>query len=358
LDNAVKNDGGGGPWGGRDEDSSGSPSGGDGQRQPWGQPRRRRPDRPPVGPPAIEALLRKGRERFGGRLPEPAGRPLWVWGSAIFVVLWLLLTCVHRIEPQQRGVLSRLGRYAGTLEPGLSLSFPAPIDSVRKLAVEEPHTVEMGMTSDRADNPMLTADHNVVNLAYAVRWKIRDPELYAYGSDDLDGLIGKVGESVMRGEIANAPLDRVLGPEKPEIAEDARARMQELLDSYQAGIAVIEVTIRRADPPKEVAEAFKQVAAARQERQQRINGARIAAQASVDVAEGDAAQFNAAYVQYRLAPQVTRDRLYYNMMDDVLANSTKIVTGVPGITLPLSDLKRRPAPQGQELPPIDVEAKR
>ena len=344
----MKNDGSGGPWGGRDEDSSGSPSGGDGQHRPWGQPRRRRPDRPPVGPPAIEALLRKGRERFGGRLPKPAGRPLWVWGSAIFVVLWLLLTCVHRIEPQQRGVLSRLGRYAGTLEPGVSLSFPAPIYSVRKLPVDESHTVEIGMTSDRADNPMLTADHDIVDLAYAVSWKIRDPELFAYGLDDRDDVIRKVAESVMRGEVANVSLDRVRGPEQTEIAEDARARMQELLDSYRAGIAVTE----------EVAEAFKQVDAARQERQQRINAARVAAQASVDLAEGDAAQFNAAYVQYRAAPQVTRDRLYYNMMDDVLANSTKIVTGVPGVSLPLPDAKRGPAPPDPQLPPIDVEAKR
>ena len=201
----MKNDGSGGPWGGRDDDNSGS-SGGDGQRQPWGQPRRRRPDRPTVGPPAIEALLRKGRERFGGRLPEPAGRPLWVWGTAVFILLWLLLTCVHRINPQERGIVSRFGRYVETLQPGLNLTFPAPIDAVRKLVVDEPRSVEIGLGTQRADNPMLTADHNIVDLAYAVRWKIRDPEVYAYGLADPQDTIVKVAESTMRSEIANAPL--------------------------------------------------------------------------------------------------------------------------------------------------------
>jgi membrane protease subunit HflK len=357
LGNPVKNDGGGGPWGGRDEDNPGSPSGGDSQRQPWGQPRRRRPDRPPVGPPAIEALLRKGRERFGGRLPEPAGRPLWVWGTAIFVLLWLLLTCVHRIDPQERGVVSRFGRYVATLEPGMNLTFPAPIDSVRKLAVEEPRSLEIGAGSQRADNPMLTADHNIVDVAYAVRWKIRDPELFAYGLADPQDTIEKVAESVMRGEVANASLDQLLDPEKDEIAESARGRMQELLDSYRAGIQVMEVVIRRADPPKQVDAAFRQVAEAVQDKAKMINEARSAAQTSAARAQGDAAQFNATYAQYKLAPQVTRDRLYYNTMDEVLANTDKVIVDAPGVSIPLSDLRRRPVTPGQDAT-IVVEAKR
>jgi membrane protease subunit HflK len=357
LDEPVKNDGSGGPWGGRDEDNSGSPAGGDGPRQPWGQPRRRRPERPPVGPPAIEALLRKGRERFGGRLPEPAGRPLWVWGSAIFVLLWLLMTCVWRIDPQERGVVSRFGRYVGTLEPGFNLTLPAPIESVRKLAVEEPRSVEIGLANQRGENPMLTADHNIVDLAYAVRWKIRDPELFAFGLADAQDTIGKVAEAVMRGEIANAPLDRVLGPERDEIAEGARSRMQELLDSYRAGVAVMDVDIKRADPPREVDEAFKQVLVARQEAQRVVSDARSAAQTSAARAQGDAAQFNAAYAQYKLAPQVTRDRLYFNTMDEVLANTDKVIVDAPGVSLPLSDLRRRTAPQSQDAT-IVVEAKR
>ncbi len=354
----MKNDGSGGPWGGRDEDSSGSPSGGDNERQPWGQPRRRRPERPPVGPPAIEALLRRGRERFGGRLPEPAGRPLWVWVTAIFVLLWLLLTSVHRIDPQERGVVSRFGRYVETLEPGFNLTFPLPIDSVRKLAVEEPRSVEKGLGDQRGDSSMLTADHNIVDLAYVVRWKIQDPALFAYGLANPQDTIGKVADGVVRGEIANASLDRVLGPERDEIADSARSRMQELFDSYRAGIAVMDVDIRRADPPKEVDEAFKQVVVARQEAQRVVTDARSAAQTSAARAQGDAAQFNAAYAQYKLAPKVTRDRLYFNTMDEVLANTdNKAIVDAPGVSLPLSDLGRRPAAQGQDQT-IVVEAKR
>jgi membrane protease subunit HflK len=290
-------------------------------------------------------------------LPEPAGRPLWLWGSAIFILLWLLLTCVHRINPQERGIVTRFGRYVATLEPGLSLTFPAPIDSVRKLAVEEPRSVDIGLGGQRADNPMLTSDHNIVDVAYSVRWKIRDPELYAYGLTDPQDTIAKVAESVMRGEVANASLEQVLDPERDEIAESARARMQELLDSYRAGIAVMDVDIRRADPPSQVDAAFKQVAEARQEAQRIVTEARSAAQTSAARAQGDAAQFNAAYAQYKLAPQVTRDRLYFNTMDEVLANTDKVIVDAPGVTLPLSDLRRKPAAPGQDAT-IVVEAKR
>jgi membrane protease subunit HflK len=181
--------------------------------------------------------------------------------------------------------------------------------------------------------------------------------LYLYGLANPQDTIGKVAESVMRGEIASAPLDRVLGPERDEIAENVRARMQELLDSYRAGVAVLDVTIKRADPPKEVADAFKQVVDARQEAQRLVVDARSEAQTSTVRAQGDAAQFDAVYAQYRLAPQVTRDRIYYNTMDEVLANTDKVIVDAPGVSLPLSEIHHKPAPQGQDAT-IVVEAKR
>lgn len=355
----MKSDGSGGPWGGRDDGGSGS-GGNEGPRQPWGQPRRRRPDRHQAGPPALEALLRKGRERFHGRLPEPAGRPLWLWAATIFVVLWLLLTCIHRIDPQQRGVVSRFGRYVATLEPGVRLTWPAPIDSVRKLNVEDARSLDIGLSGERADNAMITSDHDVVELAYSVLWRIRDPELYAYALAEPKDTITEVARSVMRGEIANAPLDRVLvQTERDEIAESARGRMQEMLDSYGAGVQILEVTIKRADPPKEVSDAFKHVAEAQQEAQHAIADARSYAETASVHAQGEAAQFDAAYAQYKAAPEVTRDRIFFKTMEDVLANTDKIIVDAPGVTLPpLSELRRKPVAQGQDVAPIIVESKR
>jgi membrane protease subunit HflK len=356
LDDVVKNDGNDGPWGGREDAGSGSPPHGDGQRQPWGQPRRRRPDRPPVGPPAIEALLRKSRERFGGRLPEPAGRPLWLWFTAIFIVAWLLWTSVHQIGPQERGVVTRFGRYAETLDPGIHLTFPRPIDSVRKLSVEEQPQIDSG---ERADNAMLTADRNIVDVAYSVRWKIRDPEAYAYGLADPRATLDALARSVMRGEVARASLDRMLGPasERDAVAESARERMQELLESYRAGVVIIEVSIRRADPPKQVSDAYDKVASAQKDAQDLITKARSDAFAAQAVAQGDAADFDAVYEQYRLAPEVTRDRLYFDTMDDLMANNNKVIVTAKGVTLPPpSDLRRKPpAVPGQD--PIIVEGK-
>jgi membrane protease subunit HflK len=353
LDNRFKNDSGGGPWGGRE----GAGSGGDGPRQPWGPPQRRRPDRPQAGPTAIEALLRKGRERFGGRIPEPAGRPLWLWGAVVFVLLWLLLTSIHSVDRDQRGVISRFGRYAGTLEPGISLTFPAPIDYVHKLSVDTVRSIDVGLASQRGDDAMLTADRDIVDVAYSVSWKIRDPELFHYGLADAEGTIKKVAESVMRSEVAGTTFDRMRSAERDEIAEDARARMQELLDSYRAGVAVTEVTIKRTDPPKEVDEAFKQVAQAQEESRNIVNDARSYAQTSTARAQGDAAQFDAAYAQYKLAPQVTRNRIYFNTMDEVMANTDKIIVDAPGVTVPLSEIRRRPVQASQE-GTIVVQAKR
>lgn len=350
---AMWNESGGGPWGGGGRGGSGGGSGGGGNgdggdglgpRNPWSQPPRKRPPGRPggIGPSALDELLRRGKARLGGGLPQPQGKPIWIWGILLLACVWILTTSIHQIDSQERGVLIRMGRYVNTLRPGISISLPAPIDRVRKVQVENIRVIDIGSTSETAQNLMLTGDQNIIDLAYSVRWNVRDPELYLFELADPDDTIREVAESAMRAEIARVTLDDAIGPQRQQIEARVAQRMQEVLDGYRAGVAVQGVAIKQADPPAAVNDAFKEVSAAQQLAQTYLNEARSYAQQLGQRAEGDAAAFDRVYAQYKLAPDVTRKRMYYETMEKVLAKTDKTVIEAPGVTpyLPLPQLQR------------------
>lgn len=347
--------GGGGSSGGRGPGGSGGGGDGDGlgPRNPWSQPPRKRPGGPGNGPSALDELLRKGRERFGGNLPTPQGKPIIAWAIGAVVVLWIVLTSFYAIGPQQRGVVSRFGSYVGTLEPGIRFTFPAPIDIVRKIDVDDIRVIEIGSTSANVQNLVLTGDQNIVDLAYSVRWNIKDPELYLFELADPDDTITEVAESAMRAALSGVTLDDAIGPQRSQIEARVGQRMQELLDSYRAGVAVQGVAIRQADPPAEVNEAFKSVSAAQQQAQSYLNEARAYALQLTAQASGEADAFDKVYSEYRLAPEVTRRRMYYETMEQVLAKTDKTVVEANGVTpyLPLGQAPRRtPVPVVEAAP--------
>jgi modulator of FtsH protease HflK len=331
----------GGPWGG------GSGGGqGDGPKRPW-RPTPRSGGRP--GPSALDQLIARGRARLNGGGPgdfEIGG--LWRWAVLGVVLLWVAFTSAHTIGPQQRGVVTRLGKYAGTLQPGLGFTFPAPIDIVTKLDVDNIHVIDIDTGADGASgqNLMLTGDENIINLAYSVRWNIRDPELYLFELQDPDGTIKEVAESAMREAIARVTLNEAIGQGRSLIEQRVALRAQELLDSYRAGVVIQGVAIKQADPPQEVNDAFKEVSAAQQTAQSYLNNARAYATQVVAKAEGEATAFDKVYEQYRLAPDVTRRRMYYETMERVLAKSDKTVVG-PRNVVPYLPAPARPAEGGR-----------
>src|SRR5688572_14481509 len=172
---------------------------------------------------------------------------------------------------------------------------------------------------------MLTGDQNMIDLAYSVRWNVRDPELYLYELADPDDTVGEVAESAMRAEIARVSLNDAIGPQRSQIEGRVAQRMQEILDGYRAGVAVQGVAIKQADPPEAVNDAFKEVSAAQQTAQTYLNEARAYAQQLSAKAQGEAASFDKVYEQYRLSPEVTRRRMYYETMEAVLADTDKTV---------------------------------
>jgi len=349
---AMLNENKGGPWG-----PSGGDGGGDGDgkgpRSPWGQPpRRRRPGGGPSNIASLEDFLKKSRDRFGGGLPGSDGRPYWLYGLGVFLLLWLLFTSFHQLQPQEKGVVTLFGSYSRTVGPGINLTLPAPLEQLQKVDVGQIRTTEVGSVGAKDDNLVLTGDQNLLDVAYSVRWQVRDPQLYLFSLVNPENSIQEVAKSAMRAVIATVRLEDAMGAGRGDIASRVAIAMQQILDRYGAGIHIEQVIINQTDPPAPVNEAFKKVTAAQQQAQADINNARAWYQQIIARAQGDAAAFDQIYAQYKLAPEVTRRRLYYDTMERVLAKVDKTVVEAPGVTpyLALPEIQKRAQPAQEGAP--------
>ena len=344
----------GGPWGAGGGGGSGDGDGGGGgggPRNPWGQPpRRRKPRGTGAGTSSIEDFLKRSRERFGGRFPQD-GRPYWLYGLVAFLLLWVLFTSIHRISPQERGVVTFFGRYSATLQPGIGFSWPAPIGGVEKVDVENIRETPIPGTGD-TENLILTGDQNVIDLSYSVRWNISDPKQYLFQMADPDETIREVAESAMRAVVSRMTFDEAIGEGRSEIESRVEQEMQELLTAYRAGIVIQGVAINQSAPPEAVNQAFLEVSAAQQQAQGYINDARAYALQLTARAQGEAAAFEKVYAEYRSAPEVTRRRMYYETMERILSRVDSTIVEAPGVTpyLALPEIQRRQQ-QGQQAQP-------
>ncbi len=342
---AVLSDNRGGPWG----SGGGGDDGGDGPRNPWGQPpRKRRPGGRTGEPTALDEFLKKSREKMGGRFPPSDGRPYWLYGLIAFLVLWVVFTSVHRIGPQERGVVTTVGYYSGTMQPGIGLSWPAPIGRVQKVDVENIRTMTIPENQGQ-ENLILTGDQNVIDLAYSVRWNISEPRLFVFQIVEPQETIREVAESAMRAVVSRVSLDDAIGAGRAEIEQNVEQVMQQILNDYGAGVVIRGVAISQSVPPAAVNESFLAVSAAQQQAQSDMNQARAYALQITARAQGDAAAFDKVFAQYRLAPEVTRRRMYYETMERVLSRVDTTIVEAPGVTpyLPLPEIQRRAQPQPQ-----------
>ena len=336
-----------GPWGPTGGDGDEPPSSEGGGGGPWGEPPKRgRRSTPPqsANVASFEDFLRRSKARFGDGgdgFPGAPNRSIVIWGILGFILLWLLLTTMHRIAPEQRGVVTQFGRYSRTLGPGISLTLPAPIERVQKLDVENIRNIDLGSTG--TETLMLTGDQNIVDIAYSVRWNIRDPELYLFELAEPDETIRQVAESAMRAVVSRYSLNDTIGEGRGDIETRVQDVMQQVLNYYRSGVRIQGVAIKQADPPAAVNDAFKEVSAAQQEAQSYINQARAYALQLTAKAQGEATAFDKVYEQYRLSPDVTKRRMYYETMERVLSKVDKTIVEAPGVTpyLPLPEVQQR-----------------
>ncbi len=354
------------PWGGGSggdgpsgDDGAGGSDGG-GPRNPWlpgsGEPGKRRSA-------SIEDIFKsrgpEGPRRAGGgpsfRLPERGDGKSWlpviIGGVAL---IWVGVSSVHFIQPGEQAVVTWFGgKYSHELNSGTNFTAPWPIQQVEKENVTQVRLEEVPGT--KTEKLILTGDQNLVDLSYLIRWNISDLTLYKYQLSDPQNALLEIGEAAMRAAVARQKLDTVLtGEGRAEIEQDVRAAMQARLDAYRSGIAVQGIEINKVDPPSRVEEAFKDVSSAQQDADAAINRARAVAQQVLARAQGDAREFDDIYAEYKLAPEVTRRRLYYETMEQILSKTDKTIVESGNVTpyLPLPELKRRaqaapPQPQGQ-----------
>jgi len=301
----------------------------------------------------MDEITRRLRNQFGGGGGGTPWPMIRLAGAAI-LGLWIMFTSVHAIAPQERGVVTFFGAYSRTLNSGIGLTLPAPIETVAKMNVAEIRTINVP-AGDGVENFVLTGDQNIVDLDYSVRWSIADPELFQFQLAEPEGTIKEVAESAMRAAVSRVDLNGAIGARRGQIEADVENRMRSVLGAYRSGVRIEGVAIKRADPPSPVMDAFKDVTAAQQEAQSMLNQANTYSQQVTQRALGEAQAFDKVYAQYKLSPVVTRRRMYYETMEQVLGKLDKtIVENSNNVTyLPLPPTARRvteppaPATQGE-----------
>ncbi len=278
------------------------------------------------------------------RMPERPGGKSWFPIAVIAIIgIGVLATSVHLVGPQQQAVVKTLGNYTRAMQPGLNFSAPFPIETVEVEDVEGVRSVRIPGNDNQA-KLILTGDQNLVDLSYIVRWNIKDLSDFKFRVVDPVDTVNEAAEAAMRAAVAETELDETFsGQGRAAIELDVRERMQRTLDGYRAGVNVLGVEIEKADPPAQVVDAFRDVQVAEQNADAARNQARGYAQQVLAQAQGEAEAFDKVYQQYRLAPQVTRQRLYYETMERVLSQTDKTIVETGNVTpyLPLPEIRRR-----------------
>ena len=335
-----------GPWGAPPGGGNEPPGGDEPVSGPWGeQPKRGRPAK---GAPvtSLDDFLQRSRSKFGGGGTGGSfnfgGRPngsILLWAAIGIASLWLIFTSTHLIAPEEQGVVTRFGRYSHTLQPGIGLTLPSPVDRVQKVNVAEIRNEDIGSAAE--ETLMLTRDQNLIDIAYQVRWNIRSPEQYLFELAAPQETIRQVAESAMRQIVSQVNLQEAMGVSRSDIEASVRQEMQQTLDAYRSCVVIQGVSVRQADPPAAVNEAFKEVTSAQQQAKTDVNRATAYALQLQQVAQGEATAFDKVYEQYKLAPEVTRRRMYYETMERVLRNVDKTIVETPGVTpyLPLNQVR-------------------
>lgn len=343
---------------------------GNGQKDPWGK------NRQSGSKPNIDDILKTLRSRFS-RL---GGGPGGVFTIVLALVLaWVMLSSYSIINTSQAGVVLRFGQYSRTLGPGFHFKLPQPVESVIKV-----ETTRIRSMSDQVR--MLTSDENIIAVNFNVQYQVSDARKYLFSTSDPEDTLSQAAEAAVRSVVGSHSMDDILTspsedpvaalpaaapaaaasaatpaaatasprPEQDRVTlqQQTRDALQHTLDGYDAGLIVTDVSFQNVSPPQEVKAAFDDVNAAREDKQSSVNeayayanqvipqatgdAARIAAQAEgykaerVARATGDAERFNLLLKQYKLAPEVTRQRLWLETMEKVMASNPKVIDSSGG----------------------------
>lgn len=302
------------------------------------------------GPPPVDlgAIAERVAERLRQIFNGP-GRPRAITASAlVLVALWGLSGC-YVVQPKDQAVVTTFGAYTRTASPGLRYHLPYPIEHAEMVPFTSTQSLDIGGTASQPvpdERLMLTGDENIVDLSFTVQWRVSDAAKYSFNVYEPDSVIKDVAESAMREVVGKTALTPILTNGRGLVQDQTRRLMQQILDRYAIGVTIQSVNIQTATTPGPVLEAYRDVQRAAQNAESAANNARGEAaqikQAALGYREqvvreaaGDAARFNQVYEQYKLAPAVTRERLYIETMQRVLERSNKVIVDNKGANAPI-----------------------
>jgi modulator of FtsH protease HflK len=369
-------------WGRKGDKPTGSPSpSGDSNGTPPPPPPPSEPPRnsggggrKPDGPPDLDEILKKANDKIsglfgnksGGRRPNASGggggpsmpsiSPQFAAGGMIIaafiaVALWLA-SGFYQIVEGQRGIVLRFGEYKKETTAGLNWHIPWPVESVEKVNLNQVRSVDIGFRGsqkqrDAKQAQMLTEDLNIIDITFSVQYFLSDAKAYLFNHRKPDDAVIQAAETAMREVVGKRKMDFLLNQGREEFAAATQKSMQELLTRYGTGIQISKLNLQTVAAPEAVNEAFQDVVKAQQDRDRFVNegqayanrvvpeargrASRLLEEASgyeqsvVTRAQGDASRFGSIVAEYNKAPGVTRERLYLDMMQSVLGNTSKVL---------------------------------
>jgi membrane protease subunit HflK len=327
--------------------------------------------------------------------PSSGRRPIFLIIAATILIL-IGLNSYYTVQPEETAVAMRFGKYVGTSDSGIHFKIPFGIETVNKVVTGRVLQREYGYRTVRADvrsqftekgfeeeSTMLSGDLNVLNLQWAVQYKVKDPVEYLFRVSGVERTLDDISESVMRRIVGNRYSDEVLTVGRASIADQAKVEIQEIMDQYQTGLQIVSVKLQNLTPPKQVNAAFNEVSEAQQEKERTINDAQQAynqkipkavgearqtvtqaegyALEKVNRSEGEVKRFTEILTEYQKSPEITRRRMYLDSFEALLGRIEHlyVIDEAQKNILPLFDLNKlatqgektqagaAPAPKGQ-----------
>ena len=311
--------------------------------------------------------------------PKPKKQPdlKKIKRTALLTVLFAIvivfgLTCYYTVDDKQQAVVTTFGKVTDITDAGVHLKLPFGIQQVEKVDVNVYQKITLGYnpvgsgyTVDDRESAMITGDYNIVNVDFFVEYKISDPVQYLYSSNDPENILRNLVQSQVRNVVGSSTVDSVLTDGKENIQMQVRTLVTDILSQYDIGLSLVDVKIQDAEPPtQEVIEAFKNVETAKQQAETVINDAKAYKNAQLPQAQAKAdkliqnaqylkekrineateqvAMFNAMYQEYALNPQVTKSRMYYEAISQIMPGVKLYINTNSGsdvqMLLPLEDL--------------------
>jgi membrane protease subunit HflK len=344
--------------------------------------------RPNDGPPDLDELFRKLNQKLArllgakpsGKTPEPRAAFKGGVGAALGVVVALWLASgFYVVDAREEGVVLRLGRYHHTTEAGLQWHLPYPFEKVEIVNLTEVRSIEVGYRSSAKnrvpeESLMLTEDQNIIDVQLSVQYDVHDAKAFLFnnatGDRDAKDIVKQATETAIREIVGRNKVDFVLNEGRAQIAAESQRLIQNTVDRYALGVRIAKVNINDVQPPEQVQAAFEDAVKAGQDKDKLRNeglayandvvpkaqglAARLTEEAeaykqrAVSRAEGDAARFKQVLSEYNKAPKVMRDRLYFDMMQQIMTSSSKVLVDQKGgsnlLYLPLDKLIQSTSP--------------